>query len=128
MQVEEQIKKEFLYERVDDDDVISNSYELSDEAVARIELEIQERIEGQIEYEDDFEDVLEHYDSFYFKYLFEGCSTIDDIISQLTTLKNMFEQYKEQGHDLVAPVDSGYCFIDAVLPRPAPTENEARSN
>jgi hypothetical protein len=114
MQVKEQIKKEFSYER--DDDIISNSYELSDEAVARIESEIQEHIEGENEYEDDFEDVLEHYDSFYFKYLFEGCSTIDDIILQLTALKNMFEHYKQEGHELVSPVDSGYCFIDARTP------------
>lgn len=54
------------------------------------------------------------YESVYFKYCFEHCTNIDEIISTLQSLKEYFEELKKEGHELTQPVDSGYCFIDKV--------------
>jgi hypothetical protein len=54
------------------------------------------------------------YESVYFKYCFEHCTNIDDIIHTLESLKSYFEELKSEGHELTQPVDSGYCFIDKV--------------
>ena len=54
------------------------------------------------------------YESVYFKYCFEHCTNIDDVISTLESLKSYFEELKKEGHELTQPVDSGYCFIDKV--------------
>lgn len=111
---QEMVKKNSIRSLIDDD-TNSNSYDLPSEIADRLNEEIYED-----DYEDDFEDeesidIFERYESFYFKYLFEGCTTIDEIVSQLNNLTSLFEQYKQDGHELVAPVESGYCFIDSVL-------------
>jgi hypothetical protein len=54
------------------------------------------------------------YESVYFKYCFEDCTKIDDILERLEGLKQLFEQYKKEGHELIQPVDTGYCFIDKI--------------
>lgn len=64
-------------------------------------------------YESD-EDSFIDYESVYFKYCFEDCTKIDDILERLESLKNLFEQYKKDGHELTQPVDNGYCFIDKI--------------
>jgi hypothetical protein len=48
------------------------------------------------------------YESVYFKYCFDGCKTIDDILYNLDGLKQLFEQWKHE-------FDTGYCFIDKIL-------------
>jgi hypothetical protein len=61
---------------------------------------------------DELEDVEENEDDiFYFKYEFEGCKTIDDILSNLDRLKEMFENLKNDGYKLREDVNSGYCFL-----------------
>lgn len=52
------------------------------------------------------------YDSFYFKYLFEQCESVDDIILELESLTELFKKYKENNCNLLAPVDNGYVFIE----------------
>lgn len=54
------------------------------------------------------------YESVYFKYWFEGCKTIDDVLCNIEGLRQQFEAWKEEGHELTQPVDTGYCFIDKV--------------
>ena len=70
-----------------------------------------EQPESESESEDEYESV-------YFKYCFEGCETIDDILCTLNRLKQQFEQYKKDGHKLTQPVDTGYCFIDKKVEYP----------
>lgn len=60
------------------------------------------------------EDTFIEYESVYFKYCFEGCENIDDILERLNGLKQQFEQWKMEGHNLTQPVDTGYCFINKV--------------
>ena len=54
------------------------------------------------------------YESVYFKYWFEDCKTIDEVLSCIEGLKQTFEQWKKEGHELTQPVDTGYCFIDKI--------------
>lgn len=54
------------------------------------------------------------YESVYFKYWFENCKTIDEVLSGIEGLKQTFEQWKKEGHELTQPVDTGYCFIDKI--------------
>lgn len=56
----------------------------------------------------------EEYKSIYFKYCFEQCNNIDDILNTLNSLKEYFEQLAKDGHKLVSPVCDGYCFIDKI--------------
>lgn len=79
--------------------------------VKEIEHEIKDESEDDIEYES--EDDLE-YESIYFKYWFDGCATIDDILSNIERLKHNFEQWKREGHELTHTVDTGFCFIDKI--------------
>lgn len=80
--------------------------------------EVEECIEHGIESEysdtDNEQSECLSYESVYFKYCFEHCTNIDDIIHTLESLKQYFEQLKNEGHELTQPVDSGYCFIDKV--------------
>lgn len=77
----------------------------------RAEYEEQsEELDCDNEYES--EDI--QYESVYFKYWFDGCKTIDDVLSHIEGLKQTFEQWKKEGHELTQPVDTGYCFIDKV--------------
>ena len=55
------------------------------------------------------------YESVYFKYCFEGCASIDDILCVLDGLKQQFEQWKRENHELTKPVDTGYCIIDKIV-------------
>ena len=63
-------------------------------------------------YELDESDDDKEYNSIYFKYCFEQCNDIDDILNTLNSLKEYFEQLAKDGHKLVSPVCDGYCFID----------------
>ena len=47
----------------------------------------------------------------YFKYEFEGCTTIDEVIQRLDELRNYFQSIKDEGHSLVQPIDSGHCIF-----------------
>jgi len=49
-----------------------------------------------------------------FKYWFENCKTIDEVLSGIEGLKQTFEQWKKEEHELTQPVDTGYCFIDKI--------------
>lgn len=40
------------------------------------------------------------YESVYFKYCFEGCASIDDILCVLDGIKQQFEQWKRENHEL----------------------------
>jgi len=86
-----------------------------------VELTEQEKqvlIEERTQYEEEFQESEEseevEYESVYFKYWFEGCKTIDDVLCGIQGLKQTFEQWKKEGHELTQPVDTGYCFIDKV--------------
>ena len=59
-------------------------------------------------------DNSEEYKSIYFKYCFEQCNSIDDILTTLNSLKEYFEQLAKDGHNLVYPVCDGYCVFDKV--------------
>jgi hypothetical protein len=102
------------------EDENSNSYELSDRAVERLNEGAGDDdtvIETESIPEEIDIDIMEYYESFYFKYLFEGCSSIDEIIDQLDLIKNTFQRFKDQGHELLSPVQSGYCFVDKITQR-----------
>jgi hypothetical protein len=55
------------------------------------------------------------YESLYFKYWFDGCKTIDEVLCGVEALKIQFEEWKKEGYQLRQPVDTGYCFIDKVI-------------
>ena len=77
------------------------------------EIKINENDENDENKTDTEEDI--EYESVYFKYCFDNCETIDEVISRLNNLKQQFEQYKKDGHKLTQPVDTGYCFIDKIV-------------
>lgn len=62
------------------------------------------------EYENSEESI--QYESVYFKYWFDGCQTIDDILDGIEALKLHFQELKNDGYKLTQPVDTGYCFTD----------------
>ncbi len=66
--------------------------------------------EYDIEY--DSEDSEDRDECVYFKYYFENCECIDDILCRIEGLKQEFEKYKENGYELCRPVDTGYCFLN----------------
>jgi len=70
--------------------------------------------ECEEEDEDDEYDETE-YESVYFKYCFDGCETIDDVIDSLESLKTYFQKIKDEGHNLREPVDSGHCFLTKIV-------------
>jgi hypothetical protein len=65
--------------------------------------------------EDDDDDEDTEYISLYFKYWFDDCKTIDEVLFSIDRLKQQFEEWKSEGHELTQPVDTGYCFIDKVF-------------
>lgn len=76
--------------------------------------------ESTIEYDNESECESEcetriEYESIYFKYCFDNCQNINDVIETLDSLKEYFIQLKKEGHELTQPVDTGYCFIDKVM-------------
>lgn len=65
---------------------------------------------------DDEDDIDEtEYESVYFKYCFEGCENIDDVIESLKSLTKYFEDIKAEGHNLRQPVDSGHCYLTKII-------------
>lgn len=91
------------------------------------ENEVQLLLEERAEYEEQSEELDSEckddnceneedieYVSLYFKYWFEGCKTIDEVLLSIERLKQQFVQWKNEGHELTQPVDTGYCFIDKI--------------
>jgi hypothetical protein len=77
-----------------------------------------ESIEYQELYQESDKENEEFYESnesqddvFYFKYEFEGCKTIDDILCNLDRLKDIFQNMRNDGYRLREDVNSGYCFL-----------------
>jgi hypothetical protein len=77
-----------------------------------IDEDIEEDIEEDIDEENEEEE--KDYELVLFKYWFEGCKTIDEVLSGIDVLKETFEQWKKEGHELVQEVDTGYCYIDKI--------------
>lgn len=67
--------------------------------------------ECECEYEEFHDEEIKEDDIFYFKYEFEGCQNIDDILSNLERLKDLFQKFKNEGYKLREDVSSGYCFL-----------------
>lgn len=59
---------------------------------------------------DNEQDEPEHV-TLYFKYEFEGCKTIDEVLQRLDELRNYFQSIKDEGHSLIQPIDSGHCIF-----------------
>jgi uncharacterized coiled-coil DUF342 family protein len=78
------------------------------------EFDTQSEYYEELEVDTHSENTFIEYESVYFKYCFEGCEKIDDVLERLDALKQQFEQWKIEGHELTQPVDTGYCFIDKV--------------
>jgi len=78
------------------------------------ENEIEEHSENESEEHSENESEDIQFESVYFKYWFEGCKTIDEVLGGIEALKDQFEQWKKEGHELTHPVDTGYCFIDKI--------------
>jgi hypothetical protein len=84
----------------------------------------QSRIENDIDDYDDIPDLVSdddeddeeeiNYETVYFKYEFDGCQNIDEVIQQLENLKVYFQTIKNEGHNLLQPVDSGHCILTKI--------------
>ena len=77
----------------------------SEETVSDVEFE-------DLSLEDSSEENSRPFETIYFKYLFENCHNIDDILERLRSLTEQFQQYKDEGHQLLSPVYGGWCEID----------------
>lgn len=79
----------------------------------------QSRIENDSD-DDDVPDLISddeeeiNYETVYFKYEFDGCQNIDEVIQQLENLKVYFQTIKNEGHNLLEPIDSGHCILTKV--------------
>jgi hypothetical protein len=73
------------------------------------------RSEGEESEDEESEHDEIEYEMVYFKYCFEGIDNIQSVIDRLQGLKEFFEKLKEEGHNLVEPIDSGFCTIDKVI-------------
>lgn len=107
-------RAEFIDNKFKEIDAKLNNNNLTEE---ERQLLLEERAEyeeqsEELEFDEQSDDTVIEYESVYFKYCFEGCEKIDDIIFVLDGLKQQFEQWKKEGHELTQPVDTGYCFID----------------
>lgn len=49
---------------------------------------------------------------YYFKYEFEGCRDINDILCNLDRLKQIFSEMQNEGYKLREDVRGGYCFLN----------------
>ena len=58
----------------------------------------------------------ENMETIYFKYEFDGCETIDEILDNLDRLTKQFELYKQAGYLMRHPVDTGYCHLESPPP------------
>jgi hypothetical protein len=74
---------------------------------------VTEDDEDEEDEDDDYDET--EYESVYFKYCFDGCETIDDVIESLKSLTKYFEDIKAEGHNLREPVDSGHCFLTKIV-------------
>lgn len=84
------------------------------------QLLLEERAEyeeqsEELEFDEQSDDTCIEYETIYFKYCFEDCNTMDEIIEVLDELKKQFEEWKKEGHKLTQPVNNGYCFIDKIV-------------
>jgi hypothetical protein len=73
-------------------------------------------IGGDNESEEDIPDLVScddepEHESIYFKYAFDGCKTIEDVIHQLDYIRNYLQSIKDEGHNLLEPIDSGHCIL-----------------
>jgi hypothetical protein len=120
----EKIKEIYIKLKNDNGDITEEQRQVLLEKLMQLEEQSEEQCEEQYE-ELDFDtqlhsellsqdDTFIEYESIYFKYWFEGCENINDILERLNDLKQQFEQWKIEGHELTQPVDNGYCFIDKV--------------
>lgn len=111
MSVEEE---EYLNSRLNNDQD-NNSSENNDEYLdcEQYNHEDTEEFEENIENEEGEHDLdeFEEDDVFYFKYEFEGCQNIDDILANLDRLKELFGKFKNEGYNLREDVSGGYCFL-----------------
>ena len=121
-------EKDFLCEKLGEIDNILKETSLSDSQrqmllKERAEYEAQSNELNDSDEEESINEQDEEYNEesdtdslsyVYFKYCFEHCTNIDDVISTLESLKSYFEELKKEGHELTQPVVSGYCFIDKV--------------
>lgn len=91
-------------------------YRNNDDDSDNDESDVMPELESVKEEDEDDEEVDEtEYESVYFKYCFEGCETIDDVIDSLKSLTKYFEDIKAEGHNLREPVDSGHCFLTKII-------------
>lgn len=120
-------KKDYIYKKFEEIDEKLKDSSLTQE---QRQILLEERAEyeknteqlekdledGMTEFENESDcDTTVEYESLYFKYCFDHCQNITDIIDTLDSLKEYFLQLKKDGHELTQPVDTGYCFIDKVI-------------
>lgn len=77
-----------------------------------LDNELENDVDNDVDNEES--DDNDEYKSIYFKYCFEQCNNISDVINTLNSLKEYFEQLAKDGNELVSPVCDGYCFFDKV--------------
>ena len=121
--------KESINEKLRDIDIKLQNLEINDEEKVslneqkneyhkQLEEDLEEDLEGDTKengYDTDIDTEEEiEYESIYFKYWFDNCSTIDDVLTGIEALKCKFEQWKVEGHVLSQKVNNGYCFIDKI--------------
>jgi hypothetical protein len=116
----EKIKEIYIKLKNDNDDITEEQRQVLLEKLTQLEEQYEEQCE-ELDFDTQLhseyvsqDDTFIEYESIYFKYWFEGCENINDILERLNDLKHQFEQWKIEGHELTQPVDSGYCFIDKV--------------
>jgi hypothetical protein len=116
----EKIKEIYIKLKNNNGDITEEQRQVLLEKLTQLEEQSEEHCEEldfdtQSHYESvSQDDTFIEYESIYFKYWFEGCENINDILERLNDLKQQFEQWKIEGHELTQPVDNGYCFIDKV--------------
>lgn len=106
--------------RIEEIEELLLNVSLSKETIELLEFEKnnleQHFFNNEENYEDEDEDENDHimYELIHFKSWFEGCTTIDEVLSGVDALKQQLEQFKKDGHELLQPVDTGYCYINKV--------------
>lgn len=58
----------------------------------------------------DYDSENDH-ETFNFKYEFEDCENIDEILFNLQQLVNKFKQLKNDGHNIKYPITNGNCIL-----------------
>lgn len=110
---------EILNERIDDinqklenTNLNENEKIILEEEKLKYEDELFDNDYTNEEEEEEEEDI--QYELIHFKYWFEGCKTIDEVLCGIESLKENFEELKKEGHELTQEVNNGYCFIDKI--------------